>query len=289
MKNMTITRFEAHLRPIALVAWALYSERHTSDDAMRDWRRAVAVARKRFRLYSVAHGGGRNPYLFTTEDGSAKLAHNADFTDLYEEIVHYGAPASTSGVLNMCPASTRGCRSVCLHTSGQLGMPAQQRATIIRTRFMAEDPFSFLVVWLFEVDRHDTRVNNLGKVLVVRGNGTTDQAWERVWPQAYFDTFFSQDYTKRKDRKAVDGYYVVESTTERYMPPADRNTVVCVAVRKGQPLPETFEGRPVIDGDVHDLRFLDPQGGYAVLVRAKGKARRDTSGFTRQVQQEVAV
>lgn len=289
MKNMTITRFEAHLRPIALVVWALYSERHTSAEALADWQRTVKKARKRFRLYSVAHGGGRNPYLFTTEDGSAKLAHNADFTDAYEEIVHYGAPASTSGVLNMCPASTRGCRSVCLHTSGQLGMPAQQWATIIRTRFMAEHPFEFLVVWLAELDHHYHRVGALGKQLVVRGNGTTDVAWERVWPWPYFGTFFHQDYTKRKDRKATDGYYVVESTTERYMPPADRNTVVCVAVRKGQPLPETFEGRPVVDGDVHDLRFLDPQGGYAVLVRAKGKARRDTSGFTRQVQQEVAV
>jgi hypothetical protein len=33
-----------------------------------------------------------------------------------------------------------------------------------------------------------------------------------------------------------------------------------------------------IDGDAHDLRFLDPAGSVTVL-KAKGRARRDVSGF----------
>jgi hypothetical protein len=34
-----------------------------------------------------------------------------------------------------------------------------------------------------------------------------------------------------------------------------------------------------IDGDLTDMRFLDPQGGYVVALYAKGKAKHDTSGF----------
>jgi hypothetical protein len=44
-------------------------------------------------------------------------------------------------------------------------------------------------------------------------------------------------------------------------------------------LPSTWLGFPVIDGDRHDARFLDP-AGVIVGLRAKGLARVDTSGFT---------
>jgi hypothetical protein len=35
----------------------------------------------------------------------------------------------------------------------------------------------------------------------------------------------------------------------------------------------------VIDGDLSDLRFLDPSGGVIVGLKAKGKAKKDLSGF----------
>jgi hypothetical protein len=34
-----------------------------------------------------------------------------------------------------------------------------------------------------------------------------------------------------------------------------------------------------VNGDLHDLRFLDPKGGNIVVLKAKGKARKDLSGF----------
>ena len=46
-------------------------------------------------------------------------------------------------------------------------------------------------------------------------------------------------------------------------------------------LAETWNGYPVIDGDRHDARFLDPQG-CVIGLRAKGTARKDTSGFVFQ-------
>jgi hypothetical protein len=44
-------------------------------------------------------------------------------------------------------------------------------------------------------------------------------------------------------------------------------------------LPATFLGRPVINGDETDLRFLDPRR-VIVGLKAKGKAKKDYSGFT---------
>jgi hypothetical protein len=55
-------------------------------------------------------------------------------------------------------------------------------------------------------------------------------------------------------------------------------------------MPDEFMGAPVIDGDANDLRFKDglPQGmrsvnnaGVIIGLKAKGKARKDTSGFVR--------
>jgi len=43
-------------------------------------------------------------------------------------------------------------------------------------------------------------------------------------------------------------------------------------------VPETYLGRPVINGDETDLRFLDPKG-VIVGLKAKGKAKKDTTGF----------
>ena len=46
-------------------------------------------------------------------------------------------------------------------------------------------------------------------------------------------------------------------------------------------LPESYLGMPVISGDEDDLRFLDPPR-YIVGLRAKGRAKKDTTGFVVQ-------
>ena len=59
-----------------------------------------------------------------------------------------------------------------------------------------------------------------------------------------------------------------------------RGINVAVVFRKA--LPETWQGFQVINGDLHDLRHLDPRGeiGTVIGLAPKGrKAKRDTSGF----------
>jgi hypothetical protein len=51
---------------------------------------------------------------------------------------------------------------------------------------------------------------------------------------------------------------------------------VAVVFRKD--LPTTYKGYQVVNGDVSDLRFLDPNNSI-VGLKAKGKAKTDMSGF----------
>ena len=61
----------------------------------------------------------------------------------------------------------------------------------------------------------------------------------------------------------------------------------CFNLKKSEPLPETFKGLEVIDGDTHDMRFLD-EPNKVVGLRAKGKAKTDDSGFVIQPLRFVA-
>lgn len=53
-------------------------------------------------------------------------------------------------------------------------------------------------------------------------------------------------------------------------------------VKRAEDLPSVWLGREVINGDAHDLRFLD-KPGTIVGLKAKGPAKHDTSGFVQIV------
>jgi len=54
---------------------------------------------------------------------------------------------------------------------------------------------------------------------------------------------------------------------------------VAVIFAHGLPAIRNLWGHPVIDGDKHDLRFLDPRGVIVGLTPKGNKAKRDMSGF----------
>jgi len=53
-------------------------------------------------------------------------------------------------------------------------------------------------------------------------------------------------------------------------------------------LPEEYMGKPVFNADDTDLRFLDPKG-VILGLKAKGRAKKDTSGFVRRTIPLVSV
>lgn len=99
------------------------------------------------------------------------------------------------------------------------------------------------------------------------------------------------DYTKNPSRarayaegKLPSNYSLTFSRSESNEPVALQmlqigvNVAAVFAVKKDEALPETWGGREVIDGDLTDLRFLDPRN-VVIGLRSKGKAKKDESGF----------
>lgn len=262
-------------------------------------RRRQAYAR--FSAISQGLGGGVNPYLFTQQDSSAKTAHNLEFTSLVEQIVQYWLPHRLSGIINVCPWSTKGCRATCLHTSGRLGMA--ETAKMARVKFFADAPLDYMIVLLWEIERNARRVDGCGKQLAVRFNGTGDVPIEKL--PFLFELVATLgldvqwfDYTKgilttaksaRVPSPRSDYYTVAsatETTDEDVAADYPHNIVFVADIKAHAPLPSEFWGRQVVDGDLHDLRLLDRQDAVAVIVRAKGDARGvegDAAGFVKAV------
>jgi hypothetical protein len=215
----------------------------------------------------------------------------------YLSSVLHLAPADVSGY-NTCPKATAGCKAACLNTAGRGGIFKKgettnviQQARIRKTKYFFERRQEFLKELTTEIVKTIAKAEKQGLIPVFRLNGTSDISWEKyevtngknifqMFPQVQF-----YDYTKVLGRKVshISNYHLTFSK-------ADGNDMdVRLAASKGMnvaavfhKLPETYIGRPVINGDETDLRFLDAKG-VVVGLKAKGKAKKDTSGFVVQV------
>jgi hypothetical protein len=137
------------------------------------------------------------------------------------------------------------------------------------------------------------RAEKKGLKLAIRLNGTSDIHWEIVWPEVFkqFPDVVFYDYTPSfvRMRDYIQGLfpdnyklcYSLKEDNWRKAISILENWKGNVAVVFRNELPETWRGKQVIDGDAHDLRFLDP-ANVVVGLRAKGKAKKDTSGFVQE-------
>jgi hypothetical protein len=93
------------------------------------------------------------------------------------------------------------------------------------------------------------------------------------------------DYTKnprRFDRALPSNYHLTFSVSETNHDIAARllsRGISCAVVFGVLPHPPIFLRAKVIDGDAHDLRFLDPKGVIVGLSPKGNRAKKDTSGF----------
>ena len=226
----------------------------------------------------------------------------------YLNAIHYMAPADVSGV-NLCPHASNGCKALCLGwTAGQAGIVsdavidshaahgnATRQSRIDKAHRFMRDRAAYMRDVVKAIELEQRKANKLGKVLCVRMNGSTDIAWEGVRCERNGQQFRSVyeafpevqfvDYTKnpyRFDRALPANLHLTFSRSETNEGKAvellGRGVNVAVVFAAGRP--ETWQGFATIDGDQHDLRHLDPRGGYVVALTPKGrKAKRDSSGF----------
>ena len=204
------------------------------------------------------------------------------------------APADVSGY-NTCPKATAGCKAACLNTAGRGGMFKKgettnviQQARIRKTRWFFEDRESFLATLKDDIRKAIRQSEKKGLIPVFRLNGTSDISWEKYGIIQEFPNVQFYDYTKILGRKVngLANYHLTFSAADGNDDDVRRaikekyNIATVFGIKKSQPMPETYEGTPVFNGDDSDLRFLDPKG-VVVGLYAKGKAKKDTSGFVK--------
>jgi hypothetical protein len=225
--------------------------------------------------------------LLTT--GNPKIAKGEKLGYL-TNILHL-APANLSGY-NVCPAASAACVIACLNTAGRGGMFRKgettnviQLARIARTKWFFEDRPTFLAKLVREITNAIKLAKKNNLIPVFRLNGTSDIRWETVKlnGKTIFEMFSDiqfYDYSKIVNRRDIPANYdltfsLSESNQDAAIIALENGMNVAAVFRK---MPETFLGYDVINGDDNDLRFLDRKT-VIVGLKAKGKAKKDTSGF----------
>jgi hypothetical protein len=212
----------------------------------------------------------------------------------YMTYILHLAPANVSGY-ETCPKRTQGCTAACLNTAGRGGMFKKgettnmiQQARIRKTKMFFEDRENFLAILKDDIRKAIKQSEKKGLIPVFRLNGTSDIAWEKYGVIQEFPNVQFYDYTKILGRKVngLANYQLTFSAADgndldvRRAIKEGYNVATVFGIKKSQPMPETYEGMPVFNGDDSDLRFLDPKG-VVVGLYAKGKAKKDTSGFVK--------
>lgn len=198
----------------------------------------------------------------------------------------YFAPANLSGI-EVCPSRSLGCTGSCLFTAGRGRFYSVTRARIVKTLAYHFDKPRFTLTIKESIRQLVVKATNKGMTPVVRLNGTSDILWERNTDimQSFPDIQF-YDYTKVVQRfhfPIPANYHLTFSAAESNE--ADVKKVLAkgisvAAVFRTKDYPSKHWGYRVVNGDDTDLRFLDPKG-VVVALYAKGKAKKDTSGFVK--------
>ena len=202
----------------------------------------------------------------------------------YLTYIMHLAPSLVSGY-QVCPKASAGCAAACLNKAGMGVFSNVQEARITRTKLFFEERANFMTQLATEIRKAKKKAAKEGLKLLVRLNGTSDIAFEKIRAGEYrnvlemFPDVQFYDYTKIIGRSVPDNYHLTFSKSESN----DRD--VSTAIRNGlnvavvfDKLPETYLGRPVVSGDDTDIRVNDPHG-VVIGLKAKGPAKKDLSGF----------
>lgn len=177
------------------------------------------------------------------------------------------APADTSGY-EICASRSPTCTDHCIFTSGRGPMFNVMWGRIARTIWFFEDRKGFMEQLVKEIDRN--------RDAAIRLNVFSDWMWERQRVAGHrnimeiFQDVQFYDYTKhfnRMLREQPENYHLTFSLHETNSAQAEavlkggKNVAAVTTQRAG----ELF-GYPVIDGEEHDLRFMDPSPCVVGLV-----------------------
>jgi hypothetical protein len=205
-----------------------------------------------------------------------------------EEYLVYGiqlAPHKIGG-FNVCGSASDDCIEACIFSSGRGQMSSVQFGRLKRKLAFFTNRQEFLRHLVYEIGSKLKSCNKKGLRLAIRLNVFSDIIWEKVFPElfAMFPTVQFYDYSKHQFRfkegyRLPSNYHLTysrsENTTLEFIQELiSRGINVAIPFDCSKHnLPQQWEGIPIIDGDMHDSRFMD-DSGVIVGLSAKGDGKK---------------
>ena len=210
--------------------------------------------------------------------------------------IQYFAPASLSG-RNVCPQATDACKASCLNLAGRGRFQKIQQSRIAKTHRFYENREGYFTQLHKAILALVRKANRMNLTPAVRLNGTSDLPWEAYRLDGNGNTIFDlfddvqfYDYTKVTKRALrfasgkdwPSNYHLTFSRSGENDDDVDAVRLGggnVAAVYGPEAKDDLLADKPNnVDGDLHDLRFLDPKGSW-VMLKAKGPAIHDQSNF----------
>jgi len=226
--------------------------------------------------------------LISKGSTNAKTAKN-----FLETHILYMAPYNQNAKgINLCPKATESCAKACLFTAGRGVFNNVRNARTAKANLYVSERQIFSERIAKELSLLNKKAIKKDGVIRVRLNGTTDLdilsiVANRTQVKALTD--FSKlefyDYTKvlgKVKKYAGTNYRLTFSRTElneaECIEALALGANVAVVFDHKKPLPATYLGRTVIDGDASDDIMFE-HSGVILGLKAKGQAKKDTTGF----------
>lgn len=190
----------------------------------------------------------------------------------------------------ICPGSTAACRASCLVFSGRMGMRPVKASRLWRTALYLGAPDLFWTLARLDIAAVAGEAKRKGTVAAFRVNGTSDIETPRA-----LETFAADrgvalyGYTKQFTR-AMESAMIGTDEAYSWDGREETRTMARKVLREGGrvsvvfagDLPDTWEGFPVVDGDVTDAVFTRPRSvvlGLRLKGTKKAKAAAIRGGF----------
>lgn len=200
-------------------------------------------------------------------------------------------PADKVKGVNLCAmAILAGCKAPCLESAGRGSFQTVIDARTRKTELYRDNRAGFMAMLRGDIYAFIEDCKRFNVIPAIRLNVISDinfMSLIREFPEVQF-----YDYTKTLSRYKKDipanyhltfSYSGANTKYKDLFKPIWKTNYNIAVVFKGKTLPATYKGRKVINGDISDHRFLDPAGVVVGLI-AKGKAKKDLSGFAIDLQ-----
>ena len=193
--------------------------------------------------------------------------------------------------INICPKASKGCAAACLYSAGRGAFSNVQKARQNKTEYYLKDKQGFILNLSNQIMKEYSKAKKGNYKIAFRLNGTSDidfvyllNKYANLDISTLKDFAVFYDYTKilGKAKKYINypNYTVTFSRAEDNNEDANEAIKLGInvaAVFSGD-LPQRYKGAEVLDGDASDLVMIYNKG-IVLGLKAKGKARKDKSGF----------